>query len=99
MRAVGIVVTHRTRRPRVRRDRSYGEAEMSFAEFLHGRRRQLGLTVEDVARPVGVEPLTVELWETGARIPRPSRVEALEALLGVEPGHVARLLGYRTAED
>ncbi len=51
-------------------------------------RTRFGLTLEDVATAVGVNPSTVSRWEQGVRTPRaslvPSYVELLERLAALD---------------
>ncbi len=67
---------------------------MSIADVIKRRRKDLGITLKQIANKVGVSEATVQRWETGA-IPniRFSRIEKLaaalqisiEELMGVEP--------------
>ena len=44
-------------------------------------RRSAGLSLRDVAAPLGVSQLTVLPWERGERVPRPRHARAYAALL------------------
>ncbi|NNL70362.1 MAG: helix-turn-helix domain-containing protein, partial [Acidimicrobiia bacterium] len=68
-------------------------AESSFSEFITARRRELELTLGDVANGLGVSPITVSNWSNGQAIPKPEQVTALAELLEVEPGMLSQLAG------
>ncbi len=45
-------------------------------------REASGITQEELAKEIGVEPPTVSRWETGAFRPRPETIQKLAAILG-----------------
>jgi transcriptional regulator with XRE-family HTH domain len=59
------------------------EARAAFVAHLRSRRLELGLRLEDVARPLGVYNMTVHRWETGKRLPRAEVAGRWAGLLGV----------------
>lgn len=68
-------------------------AESSFPEFITARRRELELTLGDVATSLGVSPITVSNWSNGQAIPKQEQVTALAELLKVDPGKLSALAG------
>ena len=65
---------------------------MDMQEIIKNRRRELGLTLEDVARRVGVSRATVLRWETGEiRNLGRDKIAALASALTVSPEY---LLGW-----
>lgn len=65
---------------------------MEINTIIKNRRSELGLTLEEVARRVGVNRATVQRWETGAiqNLGR-DKIAALAAALHVTPEY---LLGW-----
>lgn len=65
---------------------------MEMKDIIKNRRSELGLTLEDVARQVGVNRATIMRWETGAiqNLGR-DKIAALAAALHVTPEY---LLGW-----
>lgn len=65
---------------------------MTLPDIMRIRRRELGLTLEEVAQRVGVNRATVQRWETGAikNLGR-DKIAALAAALQVSPEY---LLGW-----
>lgn len=65
---------------------------MTLTDIMRIRRRELGLTLEEVAQRVGVNRATVQRWETGAikNLGR-DKIAALAAALQVSPEY---LLGW-----
>lgn len=51
---------------------------MTLAEFL----RERGMTREQFAEQVGVHPVTVSKWTTGAMFPRRDKLAKIAALTG-----------------
>jgi len=49
-------------------------------------REALGLSVEDVADRMTVDPATVRSWESGESVPRPNRLHILSGMLGMPFG-------------
>lgn len=65
---------------------------MEMKEIIKNRRSELGLTLEEVARRVGVSRSTVLRWETGAiKDLGRDKIAALAAALHVSPEY---LLGW-----
>ncbi|MCL6567259.1 MAG: helix-turn-helix domain-containing protein, partial [Acidobacteriia bacterium] len=62
-------------------------------EFLRALRRRRGLSLEQVARRLGVTPSTVSRWEQAKSVPPPERWEALFAVLGADHEEQAALMG------
>lgn len=55
---------------------------MEFSDWIKDRRKQLGLTLDDVATTVGVSKTTVMRWETGdIKNMRRDRIDALSRVL------------------
>ena len=59
---------------------------MSIGDILHNKRKQLGLTLEEVGNAVGVSKSTVRKWETGyiANIKR-DKIANLAKILQINP--------------
>lgn len=57
--------------------------------LIRSTRLHAGLRPADVARAVGVHPMTVLRWERRDRLPGPQHIGALAAVLGLERGEVA----------
>lgn len=65
---------------------------MEMKEIIVTRRKELNLTLEDVARRVGVSRGTVQRWEKGVlQNPGRDKIAALAAALQVSPEY---LLGW-----
>lgn len=65
---------------------------MEMYEIIGKRRRELGLTLEDVAVRVGVSRATVQRWEKGVlKNPGRDKIAALASALQVAPEY---LLGW-----
>lgn len=65
---------------------------MEMKEIIRNRRSELGLTLEDVARRVGVSRGTVQRWEKGLlQNPGRDKIASLAAALQVSPEY---LLGW-----
>ncbi len=59
---------------------------MKIGDAIHARRQQLGLTLEDIGKAVGVGKSTVKKWETGfISNMRRDRINALAKVLQVSP--------------
>ena len=74
---------------------------MADGPFGIGLRESLlraGLTQAELAGAVGVSRATISEWMRGSSEPRPAVVFALEAALGVTPGHLSRRLGFLPAD-
>ena len=62
---------------------------MELSEKLLFLRKQKGLTLEDVARHVGVGKSTVKKWESGAiKNMRRDKIQKLAECLGVTPAYL-----------
>ncbi|MGI9647440.1 MAG: helix-turn-helix domain-containing protein [Acidimicrobiia bacterium] len=68
-------------------------AASSFAEFITSRRRELELTLGDVADRVGVSTITVSNWSSGGTKPKPENLVALANLLEVPANDLAAMAG------
>lgn len=65
---------------------------MEMRDIIKQRRRELGLTLEEVGHRVGVSRATVQRWENGIlRNPGRDKIAALAAALHVTPEY---LLGW-----
>lgn len=59
---------------------------MTIGEFIHNRRIELGLTLEEIGNATGVGKSTVKKWETGfISNMRRDRIDALATILRVSP--------------
>ena len=65
----------------------------SFPEFITSRRRELDLTLGDVASRLGVSPITVSNWSNGDSRPKPENLVALADLLEVPAEELAEMAG------
>ena len=65
----------------------------SFPDFITARRRELELTLGDVAARLGVSPITVSNWSNGDSTPNPQNLVALAELLEVPPNELADMAG------
>lgn len=62
---------------------------MEFNEILKSRRSELRLTLEDIARHVGVSGATVSRWEKGEiENVRRDKIAKLAEVLAVTPGYL-----------
>lgn len=52
--------------------------------WLFNRRRERGLTQQQVATKVGVHQTRVSHWERGSRVPNPEQLDALANIFDVE---------------
>lgn len=68
-------------------------AKQSFGDFITNRRRELELTLGDVATGLGVSPITVSNWSNGQATPDPDQLAALAGLLEVPTEDLARMSG------
>ncbi|HUS15619.1 MAG TPA: tetratricopeptide repeat protein [Chloroflexia bacterium] len=69
----------------------------SFAGWLLQRRKALDLTRRDLARAVGVSPVTIEKLESGARKPSRQVAELLAGHLGVPAAELAAFVQFARA--
>lgn len=71
---------------------------MAIGDIIHNKRKQLGLTLEDVGNAVGVSKSTVRKWETGyiANIKR-DKISNLAKILQINP--VILIQGDETVSD
>jgi transcriptional regulator with XRE-family HTH domain len=60
-----------------------GDAQEAFGARLRRLRKDRGLSVPQVAQAVGLSDGAIWMWEAGKSHPRPERIEALSAALGV----------------
>jgi transcriptional regulator with XRE-family HTH domain len=68
-------------------------AETTFPEFITARRRELELTLGDVASDVGVSPITVSNWSSGQSVPKKENLVALAAVLDFPADELAGMAG------
>lgn len=62
---------------------------MSLSTVLKSRRKELGLTLNDIAKHMGVSEATVQRWESGnIKSLRQGRVAKLADILNVTPAHL-----------
>lgn len=62
---------------------------MVFSSHLKSRRKELGLTLNDIANLMGVSEATVQRWESGAiKNLRYERISALASVLNVSPAYL-----------
>lgn len=62
-----------------------------FGAFITSRRRQLELTLGDVASGLSVSPVTVSNWSTGKSIPDSDQLAALAELLKVPADDLSKM--------
>ena len=73
------------------------EREFCMDSFIKLRRKELGITLEDIGRYVGVSKATVQRWETGSiSNMRRDRIKKLSEILKVSPD---MLLAEETAAE
>lgn len=59
---------------------------MTIAELIGKKRKELGLTLEDVGRAVGVSKATVQRWESGViHNMKRDKISALSHVLDLDP--------------
>jgi len=68
-----------------------------FGQFLGARRQELRLTRGQLATSVGVSQGTVVAWEHGHRVPGPTQLPRIAAVLSVEVGSLASAMPRRSA--
>ncbi len=68
-------------------------AETTFPQFITARRRELELTLGDVASDVGVSPITVSNWSNGQSVPKKENLVALAAVLDFPADELAGMAG------
>lgn len=61
-------------------------AQPPLGPRLRVARENAGLSVEECARRVGVEPTSLRAWEAGERAPRANRLQVLAGVLNVNLG-------------
>ena len=54
-----------------------------FGEFLYQKRKEIGLTQEELGRKLGVTNKAVSKWEVGETLPEVTMLEPLANLLGI----------------
>jgi transcriptional regulator with XRE-family HTH domain len=85
----------RMRHPRGMNSRR--EQREAFRQALRRARETYGLSQRAVGEAVGRTGSAVWQWEEGRGAPDQATVTKLEAVVGLEPGSLAKLLGYVTA--
>ena len=64
-----------------------GEEEMTLGGRLYASRQNVGMSLNLVARLLGVKASTLKSWENDRSEPRVNKLVALAGLLGVSPTH------------
>ena len=64
-----------------------GEEEMTLGGRLYSSRQNAGMSLNLVARLLGVKASTLKSWESDRSEPRVNKLVALAGLLGVSPTH------------
>ena len=64
-----------------------GEEEMTLGGRLYSSRQNAGMSLNLVARLLGVKSSTLKSWESDRSAPRDNKLVALAGLLGVSPTH------------
>ncbi len=77
---------------------SHGIKGWSPRRFARLRRRA-GLSQADLARALGVSPISVSCWERGDHAPLSSRLPLIAAALGVTPTELAPLSARPTLRE
>lgn len=70
----------------------------TLPETIRARRKELGLTLEEVAEQVGVTPGALSHVESGRRLPDPHNAMAIARALQLDPDEVLTLLDEAHAE-
>jgi transcriptional regulator with XRE-family HTH domain len=70
------------------------EQREAFKQAITHARRGHGWSQRKLAEKLGVSHSTVAFWEQGKTLPTSVNVVDLERVLELEPGTLARLLGY-----
>ena len=74
-------------------------AETPFPQFITDRRRELELTLGDVASNIGVSPITVSNWSNGQSIPKTENLVALASVLELPAEELAEMAGVSLTAD
>ncbi len=64
----------------------YSDEKATFGDRVAAAREAVGLTGEDLARRLDVDPADVQRWEGDLDEPRANRVQMLSGILGVSLG-------------
>lgn len=79
---------------------AHNETDMEdFANFITTRRRELELTLGDVATKLDVSPITVSNWSNGQATPDPEQLTALAALLEVPAEDLTSMAGLEPVPE
>ncbi len=70
-----------------------------FGEFITARRRELELTLGDVATELGVSPISVSNWSNGQSTPQAEQLQALAKLLDVPADDLRSMAGASSDFD
>lgn len=70
-----------------------------MGQRLNKLRRERGLTLEQVAKALGVSKPTVWAWEKGKARPIPERIEGIAKILGVTPSQLEQEPAQNTHAD
>lgn len=61
----------------------FGEDSATFGDRLAGAREAAGLSRDELAEQLGVQPESLDAWENDLREPRANRLNMVSGLLGV----------------
>ena len=71
-----------------------GQSQMTLGGRLYASRQNVGMSLNLVARLLGVKASTLKSWENDRSEPRVNKLVALAGLLGVSPTHFLAEEGY-----
>ena len=63
---------------------------MTIGEMIRDRRKELGLTQDDIARTIGTTKATVSRWESGSALPDANNILQISALFGVTTDYLLK---------
>ena len=72
---------------------------MEFKDWFKEKRKERGLTQDDVAEKLNVVRQTVSLYENGRRYPDPTSYERIAEVLGVSKSELQKALRYEVKEQ
>ncbi|MEY1556194.1 multiprotein-bridging factor 1 family protein [Yoonia sp. R2331] len=61
----------------------YSDDMATFGDRLAAARESVGMSVEDVAKRLGVKPATIAAWEEDRKEPRANRLTILAGMMGI----------------
>lgn len=74
-------------------------AREDLADVLRTWRKQAGLTQEEAAEALGVDPSQLSRWENGKQLPKHNRSKALAAVYRISRADISERLGAAHEED